>query len=58
MTKIFLRVFGDSEGDLGHEDVLLLSKPERQAEEEQLEEYWRERQHEPYNVEQQRTKIL
>ena len=33
MMKIFLRVFGDSEGDLGHEDVLLLSETECQAEE-------------------------
>ena len=38
MMKIFLQVFGDSEGDLGHEDVLLLSEMKRQAEEQQLEE--------------------
>ena len=38
MPKIFLRVFGDSEGDLGHEGVLLLSEMERHAEEQQLEE--------------------
>ena len=38
MTKIFLRVSGDSEGDLGHKDVLLLSETERQAEKQQVEE--------------------
>ena len=42
---------------MAHEDVLLLSKMERQAEEQQLEGYWRERHHEANNVEQQRTKI-
>ena len=36
MMKIFLRVFGDSEGDLGHKDVLLLYETERHAEEQQL----------------------
>ena len=38
MPKIFLLLFGNSEGDLGHEDVLLLSETERHAEEQQLEE--------------------
>ena len=56
--KDSLWVFGSLEEDSGHEDVLLLSEMERQAEEQQLEEQWRERHHEAYNIEQERTKIL
>ena len=49
-----LRVFGGSEEDLDHDDVLSLSEIERQAEEEQL----REHHPEAYNAKQERTKIL
>ena len=36
--EYFLQVFGNSEGDSGHEDVLVLSETEHQAEQQQLEE--------------------
>ena len=41
--KDFLRVFDNSEGDLDHEVVLLLSEMESHTEQQQLEEQWRER---------------
>ena len=53
-----LRVFGGSEEDLDHDDVLSLSEIERQAEEQQLEEQLREHHPEAYNAKQERTKIL
>ena len=43
MTKMFLRVFGNSEGDLGHEGVLLLSETEHHAEKQQLSYYNKDR---------------
>ena len=54
----FCEFFGNSEGDLDRDNVLLLPEMECQAEEQQLKERQRECHHEAYNIEQECNKIL